>query len=106
MPATLNIEIPDGTERNDFFKVKTKEEFEPTGRVLMFESLQILQTIQDDLCAIRPRLERVNLTAVSFDHWLLGALTLGQWFAFIGIHEQRHLGQIESILASAKFPDR
>jgi uncharacterized damage-inducible protein DinB len=104
--AGLNIEIPDGAERNDVFKVKTKEEYEPTGNVSIVDSLKLLQTLHDDLCALRPRLERVNLNAVSFDHWVLGALTLGQWLAFIGIHEQRHLGQIQSILGSAKFPGR
>jgi len=100
----LNIEIPDGTERNDFFKVKTQQQYEPTGTASFADSMAKLQGIHTSLCALRPRLERVDLNAVSLDHWLLGSLTLGQWLAFIGIHEHRHLEQIQSILASATFP--
>ena len=104
MTIGLNIDIPDGVERNDTFKVKTKEEFEPTGTASITDSVTKLQTIHDDLRALRSRLERLDLSTVSFEHWLLGTLTLGQWLAFIGIHEQRHLGQVQSILASATFP--
>ena len=100
----MSIEIPDGTKRHDIFKVKTKPEYEPTGTVSTIDSMKELQIIHDGLCALRPRLEHIDLNAISFDHWLFGALTLGQWLAFIGVHEQRHLSQIQSILAYARFP--
>lgn len=105
METGLDIEIPDGTENNDFFKVKTQPQYEPTGTASPADSIAKLQTIHDNLRDLRPLLERIDLNAVSFDHWLLGTLTIGQWLAFIGIHEQRHLGQIQSILASATFPN-
>ncbi len=104
--SALSIEIPYGTERHDFFKVKTKEEYEPSGTVPCADSMTKLQTIHDDLFALRPRLEQIDLTAVSFDHWLFGTLSLGQWLAFIGVHQQRHLSQIRSILDSAQFPKK
>jgi hypothetical protein len=105
-PIPLTIEIPDGVERNDFFKVKTQKEYEPTGTASSADSIIKLQNIHDDLNVLRPLLERIDLNAVRFDHWLLGSLSLGQWLAFIAIHEQRHLGQIQHILASDSFPKR
>jgi hypothetical protein len=103
-PIRLNIEIPDGVERNDFFKVKTQEAYEPTGTVSAADSLIKLQTIHDNLLLLQPLLERIDLNAASFDHWLFGSLSIGQWLAFIAVHEQRHLGQIQTILASDTFP--
>lgn len=35
---------------------------------------------------------------------VLGDMTLGQWCAFLGAHEERHLGQIRSVIAAAGFP--
>jgi hypothetical protein len=100
----LIIEIPDGTERNDFMKVRTLEEYEPAGNVSVANSFARLESIHRELLSLRPRLERIDLSATAFDHWLLGSLTLGQWLAFLAIHEQRHLGQIQHILASDSFP--
>jgi hypothetical protein len=31
-------------------------------------------------------------------------MSLGQWFAFIGAHEARHLGQVRIVISSAGFP--
>jgi hypothetical protein len=103
--CNLSIGLPDEAESKTFMKVKTKKEYEPTGTVSIAESMARLKVIHDDLNALHPRLERINLSAAAFDHWLLGSLTLGQWVAFIGIHEERHLRQIQSIVASERFPD-
>jgi hypothetical protein len=43
---------------------------------------------------------------VQFPHWVFGPLTLAEWVALIGAHEERHLGQIESILDSPDSPSR
>jgi hypothetical protein len=68
------------------------------------ESLRKLDNIHMQLRALHPRLRSVDLGLVRFPHWVFGPLTMGQWIAFIGAHEERHLGQIESILALPDFP--
>jgi uncharacterized damage-inducible protein DinB len=80
-------------------KFKTLERYEPTGNIDSRESLQALQRLQDQLFALKQRLESADLARVSFPHWIFGSLTLGQWLAFFVVHEQRHAEQIASLLA-------
>ena len=66
-------------------------------------SLKVLQGVQAELLNLRPRLEVVDPTLVRFPHWIFGPLDLAQWLAFVGIHEERHLDQIQAIIASEEF---
>lgn len=45
-----------------------------------------------------------DLNPHTFPHPLLGALNLYQWTLFVGRHEQRHLEQIDDVLADPNFP--
>ena len=88
-----------GTQR-----IATRDNFQPTGRPSIAQSLASLNDTQEQLCNLSPRLISVDLCGVTFPHWFLGPLNLGQWLAFIGYHEQRHLNQVLSILAQPDFP--
>ncbi|MCA1614425.1 MAG: DinB family protein [Acidobacteria bacterium] len=73
----------------------------PTGAAAVADSLAGLAESRAGLEALRPRFERADLSAQLFPHPAFGPLNLYQWLAFIGIHEARHLHQIERLLADA-----
>lgn len=102
--APFSVTLDDGIVTGATGKFVTRPEAVPTGNVPPVRSLQILQTIQSELFALRPNLDAVDLSSVKFMHRALGDLTLGQWCAFFGAHEARHLGQMRSVTAAAGFP--
>ncbi len=98
------IEIPEGVENSSSGKIRTRPQSVPTGNVAIGQSLAGIGDVDGQLITLRPRLERVDLSSVSFPHWIFGQFTLGQWLAFIGVHEQRHLGQMEAVMEAEGFP--
>jgi hypothetical protein len=103
-PAPFEVTIDEGITTGATGKFKTRPEAVPTGNVPAGESLQNLRGIQSALLDLRPRLGAVDVSSVKFAHRALGDLTLGQWCAFFGAHEERHLNQIRSVISSAGFP--
>ena len=81
-------------------KYVAPEEVRPRGGVALSDSLARLKESRAALAALRPRIERADCAAATYPHPALGPLNLYQWLAFIGLHEQRHLAQIERLLAS------
>ncbi|HLM55185.1 MAG TPA: DinB family protein [Pyrinomonadaceae bacterium] len=77
-------------------KFTAPDSIAPTGRPLP-ESLAALRESRAALRALRPRIERVEGTAVRFPHPAFGPINLYQWLLFIGSHELRHLAQIEAV---------
>jgi len=100
----FSVTLDDGIVTGASGKFITRPEAVPTGNVTPVKSLQILRTIQSDLIDLRPKLAGVDVASVKFMHRALGDLTLGQWCAFFGAHEARHLGQMRSVISSAGFP--
>jgi hypothetical protein len=100
---TFEVSLEPHLERSRTEKYATRDKFEPTGNVKAADSLKILQDVQTELQKLRPNLETVDPTLVRFPHWIFGPLDLAQWLAFVGVHEERHLGQISAILASPEF---
>ncbi|MFL6228669.1 MAG: DinB family protein [Pyrinomonadaceae bacterium] len=74
-------------------KFEAPEFIRPRGAMLS-ESLAHLRASRAALEAMRPRFEVADYSA-QFPHPAFGMLNVGQWLAFIGIHEARHLRQIE-----------
>lgn len=74
-------------------------EVRPRGGVALADSLARLKESRAALEALRPRIERADCAAATYPHPAFGPLNLYQWLAFIGIHEARHLAQIERLLA-------
>jgi uncharacterized damage-inducible protein DinB len=101
IPAPFEVTLDDGLGSGKTGKIRTRPEFEPKGNVPLAESLHTLRGVQTGLLDLRPRLEAVEVSSVKFPHRALGDMSLGQWLAFIGAHEARHLGQIRTVISSA-----
>lgn len=77
-------------------KIEAPEFLHPTG-LLLAESLKHLKQSREALEALRPRFESADYSRV-LKHPAFGMLNAAQWLAFLGMHEERHLRQIERIL--------
>jgi hypothetical protein len=97
------ISLQSIVEKSQTEKYTTRDKFLPTGKTTISDSLRLLRDFQTQLYDLKPRLQSIDLTFVTFPHWTFGPLNLGQWLAFIGFHEERHLVQIQSILLSREF---
>jgi hypothetical protein len=75
----------------------------PRGGVAVADSLARLRESRAAFEALRPRIERADLSAATYPHPSFGPLNLYQWLAFVGIHEERHLNQIERLLRDAEM---
>lgn len=84
-------------ERASREKYQAPETAIPTG-VPVTDSLAVMRSSRETLHDLRPRLEATNLSGVSYPHPVFGPLNLYEWFVMIGVHEERHLSQIEAIL--------
>lgn len=79
-------------------RLRAPEIVRPQGVRPLAELLDDLQQSRAALLALRPRLSRANVAAASRPHPVFGPITLGQRLVFIGLHEARHLRQIEDVL--------
>lgn len=77
-------------------KIEAPEFLHPTG-LLLAEGLRRLKQSRAALEALRPRFESADYARV-LKHPAFGMLNAAQWLAFLGMHEERHLRQIERIL--------
>src|SRR5215470_374881 len=77
-------------------KIEAPEFLRPTGMPLA-EGLMRLKESRARLETLRPRFESADYSRV-LKHPAFGMLNAAQWLAFLGLHEQRHLRQIERIL--------
>jgi hypothetical protein len=94
--AFAPVTVAEYVERASREKYTAPEEIRPTGAPLP-DSLASLADSRAAIHALRPRVERVDGTLAHFPHPAWGPLDLYQWLAFLGLHEQRHLAQIESL---------
>ena len=83
-------------------KLDAPEGVRPRGGVRLADSLAQLRASRAALNALRPRVEAVDGASAIYPHPIFGPLNLYQWFAFIGVHEARHLRQIERLLEQMK----
>ena len=100
-PAGLHIKpvsIEHLVERSRYEKYQAPENTRPRGGVSVADSITRMRRTRETLHALRPRLEATDLSGVRYPHPAFGPLNLYQWLIFIGVHEQRHLGQIETVL--------
>jgi hypothetical protein len=76
------------------------EAVRPSGSVRLADLLVRLRQSRIELRSLRPRIEATDLSAVNYPHPAFGPLNCYQWLAFIGLHEERHLRQLESVMAA------
>ncbi len=86
-------------------KLKSPQSFVPAGGLPVSELLQRLRASRDELLALRPRCEAHDLSRIVFPHPVYGPINLYQWLTVVGLHEKRHLRQIEAIMTSPGFPE-
>jgi hypothetical protein len=86
-------------------KFVAPEEVRPRGDVTIADALARLRESRAALHALRPRIEATDGAHVRYPHPAFGPLNLYQWLAFIGLHEQRHLEQMERLLTAPQSDD-
>lgn len=84
-------------ERASREKYQAPETARPTGASVS-DSLAVMRASRETLHGLRQRFEATNLSSVSYPHPVFGPLNLYEWFVMIGVHEERHLNQIDAIL--------
>ena len=85
-------------ERSVREKYQAPETVLPTS-VPVDDSLAVMRESRGALHRLRPRLEATDLSSVSYPHPVFGPLNLYEWFVMIGLHEERHIRQINATLA-------
>lgn len=78
-------------------KLQAPERIHPHGKQSIAESLAKLDETRRLLTALRPRIEAVDSSNTKFPHPFFGDLNLYQWLVVAGLHQYRHLRQIEGI---------
>lgn len=96
--AMAPFSLDELTERARTQKFVAPERVRPSGTQSITDSLARLKKSRASLHALRTRLEAADLSVAQYPHPIFGALNLYQWLAFIGLHETRHLNQIERVL--------
>src|SRR5262249_44900531 len=91
-------------ERSRNEKYVAPEAVRPIGTVRLADLLSRLRQSRLELRSLRPRIEATDLSGVTYPHPAFGALNFYQWLAFIGMHEERHLRQLESVMAAEIEP--
>jgi hypothetical protein len=94
-PFTLDQFI----ERSTREKYQAPEIVRPSGGVPISKALESLRESRAGLRRLQPRMEATDLSGALYPHPVFGPLNLYQWLAFIGLHEARHLRQIESLVS-------
>lgn len=90
------VSVAEHVERASREKYTAPEEIRPKGTPLP-DSLARLRDSRAAIRDLRARVECVDGTRAQFPHPAWGPLDLYQWLAFLGLHEQRHLSQIEAL---------
>lgn len=96
------VSVAEMIERSAREKYTAPETARPSGSVPLADSLARLERSREAIRALRPRLEALDLTEVTYPHPAFGPMSAYQWLIFIGAHEDRHLRQINSLLASTE----
>ncbi|HZH34328.1 MAG TPA: DinB family protein [Pyrinomonadaceae bacterium] len=91
-------------------RFEAPEFIRPAGGAAIEESLAKLEKSRAALRELRPRIEVVDGSNAQYPHPAFGNMNLYYWLGFIGLHELRHLRQIQELLAAhdrqAITPDR
>jgi hypothetical protein len=85
-------------------KLKSPESLVPVDGLPLSELLQSLRASRDELLTLRPRFEIHDLSHLIGPHPAYGPINPYQALAGVGLHESRHLRQIEAIMVSPGFP--
>ena len=99
-PFCLEAHIKDAWDQG----LKAPDHLVPVGGLTVDELLEEMRRGRAEFLSHRPRFEAHDLSQLSFPHPYFGTMNLYQWLAFVAMHENRHLRQIESLLSAPGFP--
>jgi hypothetical protein len=102
-PSFQPFSLDDFIAQVEDVKLTAPERVRPGGNVTLADALAKLARTRADIEAMRPRLESADLGAATYPHPAFGEFNSAQWLAFIGLHERRHLRQIENLMAAPGF---
>ena len=85
-------------------KFSAPEEAQPNEGLSIGDSIVRLRQTREELRSLQARLESLDLSEATSPHPAFGPLNAYHWLAFVGLHEGRHLAQIERVMASVGFP--
>lgn len=96
------VSVAELVERSKREKYVAPDTARPTGMTTLVDSMARLDRSREAIRELRPRLEALDLTGVTYPHPVFGPLNAYQWLIFLGAHEDRHLRQIKSLMASTE----
>jgi hypothetical protein len=102
-PSFQPFSLDDFIAQVEDVKLTAPERVRPGGNVTLADALANLGRTRAEIEAMRPRLESADLGAATYPHPAFGEFNSAQWLAFIGLHERRHLRQIENLMAAPGF---
>jgi uncharacterized damage-inducible protein DinB len=79
-------------------KLEAPERVQPTGNVVVADSLERIDRNRARLSELRPAFELYGGGQTSFPHPHFGDMSAVEWLILIGGHEARHTGQIRKLL--------
>jgi hypothetical protein len=85
-------------------KLESPQALLPAGNLAVHVVVEKLQASRAELMALQPRFEAHDLTQIIGPHPAYGLINPYQALAGIGLHESRHLRQIQAIMGSPGFP--
>lgn len=83
-------------------KAEAPERVKPTGGVPIAGSKERLDLAAAIFAGLREDFENLDLSEGKFPHPYFGDLTAVEWFALSGLHERRHIEQIERLLTQIR----
>lgn len=97
------VDLDHFVERSLKEKYTAPETVRPSGQVSIEDSLDRMRRSRAELHELRPKLETLDLSGLTYPHPAFGPLDIYQWLAFVGVHEDRHLRQLEAAMSSPEF---
>lgn len=85
-------------------KFSAPEAAQPHEGLGISESIVRLRGTREELRSLQARIESLDLSEAKLPHPAFGPLNAYHWLAFVGLHEGRHLAQMECVIASQGFP--
>ena len=83
-------------------KLEAPERVRPGGGVPIAESLERMAAADAAFEEMRGDFETVGLMEPKFPHPYFGGMTAVEWFVLMGLHENRHAGQLENLLSKIR----
>lgn len=83
-------------------KVEAPERVHPTGDMTIDDAIEKMSANRAVFDSMQADLASFDLSGHKFPHPFIGDMDAGEWLAMAGLHKQRHMKQIEGLLAKIR----